>query len=425
MISIAQLRPLLKNHNFLRLASGHFLTQTSVNMLQFTVLISIFEQTGSSFLTGTFVAALSLPAVFLSYFSGVVADSFDRRRILIAATLGRLTVVLGMYFFVDLPGLLLVLAVLISVGNLFHMPAEAASLGDIVKKEKDLFLANSVIAFFFYTSFLTGYAVAGPLFAARGAETVLLVVFAMYFAAFFLQSGLPTLDAHLGKGRARVRFRWSDVLSRMREGFGFILGHQTIRFAVLLAAFIFSVERGVIALIPAIARELWGLSISEISFVIILPIALGTVVGSVVANKLKRRWSRVRMVLTGFVVDGLVLVAAPFVAQVYALGFGGVEYEVFVRVFVGSIVFLSGFADVMIIVATQTLIHEETDTKKRGRVFGGLQTLLNIVGLPVVLGVSAVAGLSLEVLLVQVGILTLIVFGMAVVYFRRFLLVNK
>jgi hypothetical protein len=69
-------------------------------------------------------------------------------------------------------------------------------------------------------------------------------------------------------------------------------------------------------------------------------------------------------------------------------------------------VFLTGLADVLIIVAAQTTFHEETPGHTRGRVFGSLITTMNLIGLPMILIVSKAGELfDLMNVLLTIGLL--------------------
>lgn len=421
MSHITKYKSVIKNPNFLKLVGAHLLGQTAINMLHFTIALEIFSRTGSNLYVGLFLAVLSLPAIFFSYIGGLVADSFNRRRILYTVNAARVVLSLYILFVLDYPLLVLMGAFFVTVVNQFYVPAEGASIADIVRKE-NLFRANSIFAFIYYLSFLLGFSAAGPVLEYGGVKLVFYTVMIMYILALLLNVILPRLDGHLSDIRRRLRFNVADVGRRMKEGIDFMRSHKLIWLVVWIVAFIFSIERGVIALIPDISSRLFGFSVSEISYALIIPLAIGTVVGAVVANRLKYCWSKFRMIMTGLAIDGVGLLLLPFFHEASALirgiGFTILSESSLIHLYVGMLAFLSGLADVIIIIATQTLIHHETNAATRGRVFGGLQSLLNLVGLPVIIGVSVVGGFSLRAFIGAAGALTLFVVLWSGIYYR-------
>ena len=78
--------------------------------------------------------------------------------------------------------------------------------------------------------------------------------------------------------------------------------------------------------------------------------------------------------------------------------------------YLGLMAFLSGLADVVIIVTAQTMLHEATQHEKRGRVFGNLTMFMNLVGLPLILLVGFLATrYSVSKIIMVLGIVTIIV----------------
>ena len=78
--------------------------------------------------------------------------------------------------------------------------------------------------------------------------------------------------------------------------------------------------------------------------------------------------------------------------MVFIFGFSENFYWLLIG-YVMILAFLSGMADVAIIVSAQTMLQEETHTEKRGRVFGNLSMLMNLFGLPVILLVGYLASI--------------------------------
>jgi len=85
-------------------------------------------------------ASTMLPIMTLSLLAGVLADNYDRRRVMLAAQLLMLVVSVGLtfvtYFDLLTPWLLLIFTFLIGCGGALHNPSWQASIGDIVPRDQ-------------------------------------------------------------------------------------------------------------------------------------------------------------------------------------------------------------------------------------------------------------------------------------------------
>jgi MFS family permease len=104
----------------------------------------------------------------------------------------------------------------------------------------------------------------------------------------------------------------------------------------------------------------------------------------------------------------------------HASNFGYSENYFWMMIFyVMVLMFLSGVADVAIIVSAQTMLQEESQSEKRGRVFGNLTMIMNLVGLPVILIVGWLATLYPVGRIIQVFGLMTLVMGIASVIVNK------
>ena len=95
----------------------------------------------------------------------------------------------------------------------------------------------------------------------------------------------------------------------------------------------------------------------------------------------------------------------------YAINFAYASYFYWLLIFyIAILAFFSGLADVAIIVSAQTMLQEATHNEKRGRVFGNLTMLMNLVGLPLVLLVGYLATyISVSKIIFVIGLATILV----------------
>lgn len=377
--------PILGHANFLKLWGSQILNQSAGHILNFALAIRVYDISGSTTLVGILVATVSVPPVLLSSLAGALADRFDRKTILLMSNLGRALVVIAFFLFGNSPFALIALGFMISAISQFFGPAESSSIPEVVER-REIFVANSLFVSTVYITFLFGYSVAGPLLQAFGSTTVYAILFFAFVVAAAFNAFLPKLVGHLQR-EFQFRTFLKELRQEIREGVGFIRRHPRIFPLVIQFSIVFGIERSVVALLPALAKNVLGFNVQQISLYLILPAGIGAALGAMVGNILKRKWQKATLIVAGILSAGLTLCLLPLLRFI-----GDPSVPVITDTlqlwYVLALVFLTGFADVLIIVAAQTTFHEETPNHTRGRVFGSLITLMNLVGLPMILIVT-------------------------------------
>src|SRR3954453_15560257 len=136
----------LKSRPFRRLAAALAASQVGDWLYNVALLSLVFERTGSAAWGALTTAARRSPIVALGPLGGVVADRFDRRRVMIACDLVRLAVMclLGIVALAGLATILLpLLAALATAASSPYPPAVAATTPRVVADE-DLPAANAL-----------------------------------------------------------------------------------------------------------------------------------------------------------------------------------------------------------------------------------------------------------------------------------------
>ncbi|MBU0708041.1 MFS transporter [Patescibacteria group bacterium] len=416
---------IIRYPNFLKLWGAQACTKLAENMMNFSLVILVFQLTQSSFMVSLLVVLISIPPILLSAAAGVIADIRNRKTILVLSNLLRFFLVIIAIVFYNQAYVLLGIAFLLSVIAQFFSPAEVSSIPTLVKKE-DLFTANSFYQFTSYGMFLAGYTIAGPLLAHWGAHSLFLLIMALYAASTLLTSWLPPLVDHLKNLSVELPriFDWRELTKRMAGGIRYIWGHKIIRFVIFQAAVVFSIERAFISLAPSFSQNFLHLDVEGLSLYVILPTGIGTLCGVLLANKLKHRVNKGKLITTGMFLDGFALLALALWTHIYSLvqGLGfNVSVEAFIPILVIILAWISGFADPFILVSVQTTIHERTPAEDRGRVFGGLYTFSNIMGLIPVLVIGALTSIiNINMIVICLGIVILAVTAQGIFFFRRY-----
>ncbi len=267
-------------------------------------------------------ASVTLPIMLLSLPAGAMADTIDRRIMMLAAQTFMLIVsaALAVFAWLELitPWTLLTFTFLIGCGVAFNGPAWQASVGDMVPRE-DLAEAVTLNSMGFNLARSVGPAVGGAIVAAVGAVGAFAVNVFSYF------------------GLIAVLWRWrperaASTLGRERLGGAMAAG---VRYAalsprvytVLLRAAVFGVGASSLqALMPLVARETIGGG--PVTFGLLLgSFGAGAVAGALASTRLRQRMSvetLVRWSCAGFAAAALVTGFSPWLPlTVAALALAG------------------------------------------------------------------------------------------------------
>lgn len=250
-------------------------------------------------------ASTTLPIMLFSIFSGVLADSFDRRTVMLVAQGGMMVVsiTLAALSFTGLvtPWLLLSLTFLVGCGLALFNPSWQASVGDIVTREH-LPGAITLNAMGFNAMRSVGPAVGGFVVALAGAAAAFCVT------AFFY---LPLLLA-LGRwkpNRPPARLPRESFASAIWAGVRYVSLSPNLTI-VMLRGFLFGFSAVVIvALLPSVTNAYVGGG--ALTYGTLLGcFGLGAIGGGIINGRLRERYSNeiiVRLGCLGFALSSVLL----------------------------------------------------------------------------------------------------------------------
>lgn len=245
-------------------------------------------------------AATTLPIMIFSLAAGALADSVDRRRIMLTAQVLMMLVSTALAAFafagVMTPWLLLAFTFLIGCGTALHNPSWQASMGDVVPRE-DIPGAVTLNSMAFNLMRSVGPALGGLIVATGGAA------FAFGLNAL---SYLPLVAALFLWKRPRI------PAGLPREAFGGAMsaGLRYVAMSpnlikVMFRAFAFGLAAvSVLALLPLVARDLIGGS--ALTYGVLLgSFGVGAIGGAFLNTALRARFDNETLARSAFVVFGL------------------------------------------------------------------------------------------------------------------------
>jgi MFS family permease len=375
---------LFQNKNFLKIWVAQLSSQLAANLLNFALIIRVFELSANTkfanISVSLLVLAFGVPSIIFAVLAGAYVDHMDRKKVLVITNVVRAVLVLAFLLFESNRAFVYIMVFIISVASQVFTPAESAALPKLVDK-KHLVVANSLFLFTLYSSFILGYSLAGPIISAFGPNAVYWATSAAFVLAGLLSLGLPSLKA-IDKGldfRAVNR----EVLVTVRQTTKKIWKTPSLSFPIANLT-IGQMMIGIIAVVaPGLAVILFNQSLAQVSFKIIVPAALGMIVGAAMVGQVFRNSHKAKVILLGIAIAVLSLV-----------GIGTVRFLSSMPLYTWLVIgltFLLGLSNALVGVSAQTLLQEHSTDEERGKIFGTLNMMMNLAAaLPVLLaGVTA------------------------------------
>ena len=169
-----------------------------------------------------------VPGIVLGLFAGVLADRYDRRRLMVTADLVRMVVLAGLAGTLYLAGfsLLVILGAitLVYCFSALFTPASQAILPRIVATEH-LESANGVLSALTATGYTMGAAVGGLVIVSAGAVAGLGINAATYAISGTLLFQIAATAGHPPPRRSTAR---ASVRAELREGFDYMWAHRPV-----------------------------------------------------------------------------------------------------------------------------------------------------------------------------------------------------
>jgi len=341
----------LAHRNFRLFLFGQGVSLIGTWMQQVALAWLVFELTGSAFWLGLVGFCGQAPGLVLGPFSGVLVDRWNRLRLLLVTQ----TLMMLQAFAVAALALtdtanvgnLTALSLVLGVVNVFDMTARQAFYTEMVVRREDLGNAIALNSSMVNGSRLVGPALAGVLLAQTSAGVCFLVngvSFLAVLAALLAMRLNPT-------PRAAPPER---VLQGLREGYVYAFGFAPIRNLVLLLSLVCLFGMSYSVLLPVFARDV--LNGGPSTFGLLSAAAgVGALAGAL--------WLAARHSVLGL---GRWIALSPAVFGIALIGFS-FSTTLWLSM---ALLIVAGFAIMINLAATNTVLQTIVDEDKRGRVMG-------------------------------------------------------
>jgi Na+/melibiose symporter-like transporter len=380
----------LRERAFLRLWIAGFISEIGDWMLLVALPVFVYQLTGSAAATATtFVVAL-LPSLLLSPVAGVLADRWDRRRLMLGVSLVQAVALLPLLAVHDAGDLVLINVVMVAHAGLAILfePAKNALLPTLVKPDQ-VAAANGLIGLNSNLARLIGASLGGVLLGFSGLAGVLLADAASFLLAALLL--LRPFRADTAKREHPPVFRaWLEGLREIRDR-----GPLRVMLGVVG---LMAVSQGIfVVLFVVFVTDRLGGGEAEIGVLRGVQ-AVGGVLGGLLVGVLARRLRAGRLLGLALLVFGLIS----------AIGWNG-PYMTMAPAFYLVLFAVIGAPGVIAGAGMMSVLQLHTADETRGRVLGSFFSLNDgFQALGMMLAGVLVVPLGLTVMLnVQAGLYAL------------------
>ena len=318
-------------------------------------------------IAGVFIARL-LPAVFLGPIAGVIADRFDRRRLMFNVDIMRAALyisipIVNTYFW------LYTAMILVECLTLFWSPAKEASVPNLVPRDK-LESANQVsllaaygtapiaaILFSILTLLSSAIAAISPLIPSNSIDIALYINAISFLFAAWTVFGIKEIP----KGSAAKSDNSSNVGQSLIQGWKAVSGSKIIRGLIIGMVGAFSAAGAVIGLARTFVGDLGG---GDAAYGVLFgAVFTGLAIGIAFGPKIFAQFSRRRLFGASLTTSGIFLVLLALISNLVL----SVIIVTILGAFSG-IAWVTGF----------TMLGMEVHDEIRGRTFAFVQSLIRI-----------------------------------------------
>jgi predicted MFS family arabinose efflux permease len=395
----------LRRGDFRLLWGAQAASQLADKFLMFSLIVVVYNLTKVSSSESLLLIAYTLPSVALSAPAGVWADRHDKRTLMLYTNVVRAGLVLLIPLSQILPGisgqvwpLIVVTLLFSSVGQVFA-PAEAASIPFLVNRDQ-IQTATSL----FMTTVIVTLVVGVPV------ATLSIKLFGQ-MSPFYIGSALFGVAA-IGIWRVGTSLRAAhhaaprtDLIAELREAVVILGRNPALRLALAQLTLSLVVVFTVFVLGPAYMRNVLGRA-PEDTYLVLVPATVGMVASAVLLGRATVwRVSRARTLLGALILGGATLVAFGLVPMLLR------SIGAAILLTPAAVLFAAAFGCALgaLLIPAFTVLQERTTEETRGRIFGGIFTVINAaVALPLLLAGGLADAFGVDRVVAGLGALLII-----------------
>jgi MFS family permease len=357
---------LRSNRGFRLLWLGQVVSQMGDWFDTIAVYTIALQLTGSSRSVALIMVARFLPSVVIGPLSGVVADRFSRRSIMITADLLRAAVVLG-FLLVRRPDqmwLVYLLTVLQLAFSSFFEPAKTAAIPSIVAN-RELIAANTISAVTWSVMLTLGAAIGGIVAGSFGTSAAFMLDSFTFIASAVLISRVH-FPRRPARAKTKLTIRKALGITDTIEGARYVK-HRSRVFAYLLVKPAWGMGGGILTLLAVFGEKVFPVAGKTATGIGVLFTArgIGTAIGPIIARRWAGETRRQMQTAIGF---------AFLIGGVFYFAFGTSQSFVLALLFL----LIAHTGGSILWVFSTVLLQKEVEDEFRGRVFAAELALVTL-----------------------------------------------
>jgi MFS family permease len=275
--TIKQVLRSLQHRNYRLFFGGQGISLIGTWMQQIALGWLVYRLTDSAFLLGLVSFAGQIPTFILASFAGVLADRYNRHKIIIitqtlamiqAAILAVLTLTNTIQIWH-----IISLSVFVGIVNAFDMPTRQSFVIDLVDDKSDLPNAIALNSSMFNTARLVGPTIAGILISVLGEGLCFLLNSISYIAviiALLMMHIVPKMET----------IKKEKVLKGLKEGLKYAYNFKPIRFLLVFLGLVSLTGIPYTVLMPIFARDILKGNANTLGF-LFGAVGIGALVGAI------------------------------------------------------------------------------------------------------------------------------------------------
>jgi predicted MFS family arabinose efflux permease len=357
---------LSSNRGFRQLWLGQVVSQMGDWFNTIALYTIILNLTGSGRDVGLLLVARFLPSFVFGSLSGVIADRFSRRSIMIISDLLRALVVLGFLFVrrADQLWLIYVLTVLQLALSTFFEPAKTAAIPSIVS-DRELVAANAISSVTWSAMLTLGAAIGGVVTGWFGTDVAFVLDALTYLLSAVLIASVR-FPKRPPRAKNKLTFKRALGITETIEGARYVKRRPRV-LALLLVKPAWGLGGGILTLLAVFGEKVFPVGNSTATGIGVLFAArgIGTAVGPIVARRISGEGKRRMQASIGI---------AFLIAALFYMAFGTATSFVLALIVLG----LAHTGGSILWVFSTVLLQRGVEDNFRGRVFAAELALLTL-----------------------------------------------
>jgi len=398
---------------FFLLMLSEFFSQLAFNMQHFVLIFIIYGFTHSNTAVSGMLLSFIIPAVLFSVISGVYADRWNKKKIILFAHLSRAVLLLPFLIPNLHLGLIYTFTFLIAVVAQLLSPAESSIVPQLVPK-KLIVPANAVFSFGMFGIMLIGYVLSGPALLLLGRTYTILFLIALFLISALIVARIKFVnEKEKSQDGSLISPRNLSVFREAKEIFVYIKQVRRVMYALFMITIAQAVLFIFAVLAPGYVTTILEAPLESLSVILIAPAGIGLGIGAFMLGSIGKRLKHEFISIIGFLTVGVVFVLMPFASKVSSYGFVHTLNAILPNVIHVNILhiivllaFITGFGISLVFIPSNSTIQIETSEEMRGRMYGLLSSLIGAVSfLPVILAGGLADLFGVGAVITGVGIL--------------------